>query len=486
MTGPRVLPLALAVALATAVLGGGLAAISAPQQEEAEPFPHLDHQGLFPLCTGCHQGVPEGDSARYFPGEDSCVRCHDGVEEERVEWEVPAPRTDLLAFDHQTHATEVLDEVEEALECASYHVDEAGPRLAVVDLAPGRCLTCHDEDPDDHLSAASDCASCHRPLAEAATGEERLATLSTPADHEAGDFLLTHDPETDAGLGRCVTCHVQERCTSCHVDSALEPIPAMPAAPVLWRLPEMTAEYPIPAEHETGDFEATHGRPAPVAADCSTCHTQDDCSACHLAPLPPSAESLPSRAEPDVPARAQVGGGPGVGLEARLPGSHESPFFMEGHAAVAAAQGPSCSSCHSESYCADCHDSARAPGYHPSDFALRHAAAAGSASMECANCHNVQAFCRQCHVESGLGSVGRLGAGYHDAEPLWLLRHGQGARQGLEQCASCHTQRECLQCHSETGAFKVSPHGPDFDAERARERNPWICSACHLGLGGDA
>jgi hypothetical protein len=75
---------------------------------------------------------------------------------------------------------------------------------------------------------------------------------------------------------------------------------------------------------------------------------------------------------------------------------------------------------------------------------------------------------------------GRLGRGFHDAEPLWLLRHGQAARQGLESCASCHEQSQCMQCHSALGAFKVSPHGPDFDPRRAQKRNAAICLVCHL------
>lgn len=75
---------------------------------------------------------------------------------------------------------------------------------------------------------------------------------------------------------------------------------------------------------------------------------------------------------------------------------------------------------------------------------------------------------------------GRLGPGFHDAEPLWLLRHGQAARQALESCASCHGQNECMQCHSVLGAFKVNPHGPGFDARRAQKRNAAICLVCHI------
>jgi hypothetical protein len=38
-----------------------------------------------------------------------------------------------------------------------------------------------------------------------------------------------------------------------------------------------------------------------------------------------------------------------------------------------------------------------------------------------------------------------------------------------------------MQCHGVASAFKVSPHGPDFDAERAWARSARTCVACHLG-----
>ena len=76
--------------------------------------------------------------------------------------------------------------------------------------------------------------------------------------------------------------------------------------------------------------------------------------------------------------------------------------------------------------------------------------------------------------------VGRLDASFHDAQPVWLLRHAQAARQGLESCTSCHSQKDCLQCHSQLGAFGINPHGPDFDAARVQKRNPLICFACHV------
>jgi hypothetical protein len=470
--------------LPTAARSAGDAGAAVRQED---PFPHLLHQRLFPLCAGCHAGIPDGDASTAFPEPESCAGCHDGVEEPRVDWRLGPRPGGLLHFRHPDHAREVAREGEPPVECADCHVAEAGPRMAVVPLEPGRCLTCHGEDPATHLEADRGCTRCHVPLAQAERGEDILREVPLPADHDAPDFLLAHGPVTVGELNRCATCHVQERCTSCHVDPGLDAIQSIPGAPSAWRLPDMPAHYPVPASHEDPHFERLHGDPPPAAADCSTCHTQNDCAACHLAPLPASAAALPKRPAPPPSERDQERQerqevrAPGVGLEERLPGSHRSPFFLAAHATVAAAASESCASCHTQSYCAACHDAPRAPGYHPPNFAMRHAAAVGSAAMECSNCHNTQAFCRQCHVEMGFGASGRLASGYHDAEPLWLLRHGQGARQGLEQCVSCHTQKDCLQCHSQTGAFKVNPHGPDFDPERARSRNPWICSACHLG-----
>jgi hypothetical protein len=154
--------------------------------------------------------------------------------------------------------------------------------------------------------------------------------------------------------------------------------------------------------------------------------------------------------------------------------------------------------------CINCHDAAAAgapalvanglasdqpraarPGeFHPANYMARHSAEAYGRRLECSNCHDSRVFCADCHASTGMSAArvrGRLGPGFHDAEPLWLLRHGQAARQGLESCASCHRQNECMQCHSVFGAFKVNPHGPGFDAARAQKRNAAICVACHLG-----
>jgi hypothetical protein len=118
--------------------------------------------------------------------------------------------------------------------------------------------------------------------------------------------------------------------------------------------------------------------------------------------------------------------------------------------------------------------------YHPSNFLERHATASYNRNLECSNCHETSRFCRDCHEQRGMGTTGRIQPGFHDAQPLWLLNHGKPARQGLESCASCHKQTDCMQCHSGLGSFRVSPHGPGFDAARVQSKNARLCFACHL------
>lgn len=470
-----------AVAAITLVGGtmGGAAEPSGSRSliQVADSFPHLEHQGLFPLCEGCHEGIASGDEIRALPEPDQCLSCHDGVDRERVDWRPAPPVVGLLDFSHARHVEEVARDDEPALECADCHVQPGGSSMEIVPLEAGRCLDCHGVDPDQHLGLANDCAQCHRPLAAVDGGDRLFDGLDHPPRHNGRQFLLeAHGSEALESVSRCATCHVEDQCAGCHVDASLQPIPLVPSAPAGWDTPLLDPEYPEPTNHDFPGFERTHGRPTPEVAECSTCHTSNDCAACHIAPLPAPAPELQER--PQVRA-------PGVGLDDLLPNSHDSPFFLTTHPILGATAPDACASCHTQAYCAECHDAPQAPGYHPPSFGLRHSAAVGTQAMECSSCHNTAAFCRECHVEMGLQSIGRLGQGYHDAEPVWLLRHAGAARQGLEQCASCHTQKDCLQCHSTLGAFKVSPHGPDFDPERAQAKNPWICRACHIGgIGG--
>jgi hypothetical protein len=120
------------------------------------------------------------------------------------------------------------------------------------------------------------------------------------------------------------------------------------------------------------------------------------------------------------------------------------------------------------------------PGYHPAGFLTTHPSAAYSRESSCADCHNPAQFCASCHVSAGLrSSNGLRGRGYHDAKRQFLLNHGQAARQELESCVTCHSDRDCLVCHSAQGGRRFNPHGPGFDPQTLRRKSPSMCSTCH-------
>jgi hypothetical protein len=487
---------ALVWALTLAAAGASTTLLLAARADMA--FPHERHARLFPVCIGCHAGVPTGDTGEHFPEPGSCATCHDGTRAVLVDWPGPTPRLTNLRFEHAVHAGRIAAGGADELDCAACHTQPGAPRMQIEPPIPASCFECHAHEATEHFADA-DCATCHRPLVETRFARSRIAALPQPSTHTREDFLEQAHGELAADAPQtCATCHAREQCDGCHV-AFVAPTPAdrIPSAADRIDVPPIAPRYPVPASHLDTEWERLHGREATPAA-CATCHTRDSCASCHGATLPPAAARLP---------RAADAAAPGAAIPRTMPSSHASASFATMHGPLASARPESCTSCHERSrFCGTCHqqnaapaqradapqsppapETRRARGFHPPNFVLRHAAVGYGRRLDCATCHNTQLFCRDCHRNSaGLGSTGRLGPRYHDAEPIWLLRHGQAARQTLETCTSCHTQRDCMQCHSQLGAFRVSPHGPAFDARGAQRANPQICRACHLSdpLGG--
>lgn len=458
-------------------------------EDRRDVFEHLDHDGLFPLCTGCHLGAESGEEALLYPPTASCTECHDGQTEEEVAWDGPAPLATNLHFDHGEHGDLNTDAGEPSIGCAQCHGDPGEGILADPVLEAGSCLSCHDEVRADQVVRVrsdevghfvdADCTSCHVAAGASTLDAERIAAIPTPTDHDTGGFLAeSHGSAAFQQVeARCATCHVQDQCATCHVNAVrVNEIQRLLPEPAGRPFPEIEAHYPTPATHEVDRFDWEHvGVAEADGANCATCHTEDSCRSCHIEPVPSPVQGL-------VP--AALSRAPGAEVVVTAPDSHENAFFFERHGIVAGSTSSSCATCHEpESFCGSCHESVArgGVGYHDPGYVLSHAAEAASGIAECSTCHDATAFCQSCHAEVGLQSRGRLGPGYHDAEPLWLLRHPQAARQQLETCTTCHTQRDCLQCHSQVGAFQISPHGPGFDARAAWERNPVVCRACHLG-----
>jgi hypothetical protein len=248
-----------------------------------------------------------------------------------------------------------------------------------------------------------------------------------------------------------------------------------------------TGQTPKPDDHGLAGWLAEHAQRAEADVTlCAACHARDYCSACHVnANEVPQIQALKS--DPKVAEYVASKRWP-------APPGH-TPFFREDHKAVAAAATSSCQTCHVvERQCQTCHLGSEtverrrdAPErrdvdlYHPADFVSQHSAAAFNREAECSTCHNPQVYCQSCHASLGYGSSdGRTDTGFHNASPGFQFGHGQAARQGLESCAACHRQDDCLACHSAKSGRNINPHGPNFDADQLRSKNKGFCLLCHF------
>jgi len=469
------------------VVGGVLAAIVisagvAGSLTRQDQFEHLEHAGLFPTCLGCHDGIPDGVAARnYTVTQAECAECHDGTELETVDWEAPAGVVTNLVFTHPSHIERVAAAGDSALACGQCHqVVGAVERMNVARAPIDACLACHAHEADEHLAASSECSVCHVPLADATElSLTAIAEFPEPTGHEAGDFIFAHASTTEADLERCTVCHVQESCARCHLNATS--VPVIAALPTSARVASIQADapgkWPAPPSHEDASWGLMHG---PMAQDsiatCANCHAAPSCTGCHGVGGPALAVGLPQPG-PDGPQ--------GVVIADPTPVDH-SPGFIVAHGTAASTGLPNCGECHTETYCIDCHEAPSEPSFHPVDFVVRHSAEAYAERTECAQCHSREVFCRDCHTSLGVGVTRSQGNAYHDAQPDWLLAHAQAARQGLEECTTCHQQSSCLRCHSAKSGWRINPHGPDFDPGRVADKSLQSCAICHrasqLGL----
>jgi hypothetical protein len=363
--------------------------------------------------------------------------------------------------------------------------------MNVARATPEKCLQCHDARA--HLADDNKCSTCHRTLASAtALSDQRVGALPKLPSHARADFIATHGAAAATAASTCATCHARESCERCHANAAR--VPAIGTLARDARVARLVAgkAIPAPADHRRAEFELEHGSAARAStARCAACHSRPSCEACHTGDGAKAVlDKLPGAAE---------AAGHGVRLRAdRQPmaGKRDTTThrvrvhpvdFARAHGTQVASGAMNCAGCHAQRYCADCHAGERTTRrYHPANFVSRHAPESYSRDTECSTCHSTEAFCRDCHRQAGLAAkTGNRSLAFHTAQPLWLVQHGRAARQQLSTCTACHQQSYCMQCHSDVG-WRISPHGPDFDAARMRSRNPTLCIRCHFKdpLGG--
>jgi hypothetical protein len=172
--------------------------------------------------------------------------------------------------------------------------------------------------------------------------------------------------------------------------------------------------------------------------------------------------------------------------------AHEGDWLRD-HGTRAASSGDACASCHRDRFCADCHGQtvavlpARAhfeavdqTTIHRAGFVSRHALEARAEPGTCTTCHTTSR-CATCHQ-----SVGIAGAGHASPHPAgWVgplaseNAHGREARRDPTACAGCHDgagQSLCVQCH-QVGGVGGNPHPPGWSSRLPATAMP--CRLCH-------
>jgi hypothetical protein len=267
---------------------------------------------------------------------------------------------------------------------------------------------------------------------------DRPGEFPVPASHRDSDFAYDHGGLARAEIEGCANCHAQPSCRSCHIGtgaqktiarlpkgekgatgvilrsrardvSGTEPSSLAPgmmrAASAVW--PD-TAKRPLgerlTSVHPPG-FLTGHGASASTKQlTCEGCHAKRFCADCH-----------------DGTARRRF----------------HLANFVQRHAAEAFGRERDCSTCHNpQAFCKGCHENIglsstgrRDVAFHSAQplWLLQHGRAARQGLESCTSCH-AQRDCLQCHSTLGRG-VNPHGSGF-DAEKM--------ANRNKGICFACH------------------------------------------------
>jgi hypothetical protein len=318
-------------------------------------------------------------------------------------------------FEHRAH-------VLKGINCVECHagVSAAGDQGALHFPTDSDCRRCHQKPHDERP-----CSGCH--------GESYVrGGVELAREH----LRFRHDRHMLAVEGDCVRCHVEviephpesivprmATCFGCHQHRDQWALRDCDGCHV-----DLGNEGTLPSDHlvHDGDWIRAHGVRAASARDlCASCHSERSCAACHGAGTVPA---LPARLAFD---------------DVRLPGLHRAGFLAR-HALESRADPGLCTSCHSDSSCADCH--------------ARQGVAPGTTM-------------RNPHPPGWLTT----GPGGGD--------HGVQARLDPAACAGCHGgagEQLCVGCHR-VGGPGGNPHGHGFASNKDKHHDV-PCRECH-GVG---
>jgi predicted CXXCH cytochrome family protein len=307
----------------------------------------------------------------------------------------------------------------------------------------------------------ADCADCHNAADSEYAGDNLLpAPSSCVGCHEDADvrgyWSLDEDADLDAQLlqvkdRRLIYSHKQHAemdlsCGVCHGSIVVDEALSHPSMDICSRC-HNDADATPRIVRGSEDI----ARVIPAGNRCESCHTT-------LAGLYPQNH-----------------------LTANFAANH-GRFAMNGEAAR------DCASCHSQSFCQECHtpgnhvpsgvaadrfynpasprgekmdtpDVLTVQKVHPLTYRYTHGFDARAKSSRCQTCHEQESFCQPCHQNGYDASGMRIVPQSHQLAGFVALgggsamnRHGKLARMDMESCATCHDMNgadpTCAGCHS--------------------------------------
>lgn len=340
-----------------------------PEQRIPLRFSHAQHLRRDLVCQSCHPQALTSTSARdnLLPREEACRNCHpiDHAEPWKktagppaacaachlgapstptAELSAPGPQLEsaiarvelpepFLKFNHQLHA-------QRQISCARCHGDLSQVDLATRAQLPrmALCLSCHTEGLSRSRQAgrarngaSARCAACHV-MAPDGTVQVQLPTgVLVPSGTLRGDdhgleFRQQHRSIALSDEEYCASCHRRDFCQRCH-NGIVKPL-----------------------DYHGGDFISRHGLEARRnQLDCSACHRQQSfCLGCH--------ERLGVVDHATLPGQPPVSGFAPATSRRFHPEGWTSPSIGPGHHALEAQRNlRTCTSCHREETCLQCH-----------------------------------------------------------------------------------------------------------------------------------
>jgi hypothetical protein len=317
---------------------------------------------------------------------------------------------------------------------------DIGHRAHIV--AGVNCTRCHQNVEDDtgvHLPTNAICVDCHK------------------GDKEAHKT----DPKPNAD---CLSCHMNEE-----AEAALTHLKQGQRFKHAKHLDEVKGDC-VRCHGAAGHGGDQRTGVIPMMSDCAECHQPWfdglKCANCHVDliryPLQP------------VTVVAHAGN------------------FLRRHGADARKEAPRCATCHTQSFCADCHNN-RSPTtaagqwpdrpdrafIHRPHYVERHAVEARIEGPLCLTCHG-ESDCQSCHTAAGRGP-----GGLDPHPPGWSSMgrggnaHAQAARRDILSCAGCHSGPGadlCVTCHA-----PGRPGGTPHLSRPSGDLNNQPCVRCHGG-----